>query len=122
VTGDLTNAPLQATAVAQAICNLDTDPNTPGYATPRKPVFLHTIAFGSLFDATNSSSSKTTALNLLQQMQAIGTTQSPGSPTDATTALQSYKIITGTSSTRISNLQTAFSNILQDGLQLTLIK
>jgi hypothetical protein len=123
VVGDPVNSPLQAQAVAQAICNLETDPNTPGYATTRKKVLLHTIAFGSLFNSSNTSSYKTNALNVLQSLQAIGNTQeAPGAPNDPTTPLPSYRVITGPASTRISNLQTAFTNILQDGLQLALIK
>jgi hypothetical protein len=123
VVGDATLAPQQAKDVAQAICNLETDPSTPGYGTTRKKVFLHTIAFGSLFDSSNNSSYKTNALNLLQSLQAIGYTQeAPGQPNDATTPLPSYKVITGPAQTRIDNLQTAFTKILQDGLQLALIK
>jgi hypothetical protein len=123
VVGDTTLAPQEAKDVAQAICNMETDPSTPGYGTTRKKVFVHTIAFGSLFDPSNSSSYKTNALNLLQSLQAIGYTQeAPGQPNDATTALPSYKVITGSAQTRIDNLQTAFTKILQDGLQLALIK
>jgi hypothetical protein len=90
----------------------------PGYATPRKPVYIHTIAFGSLFDSSNSSTYKTNALQLLANMQTIGGTQ----PSGMTGTLPSYKQITGTSAQRITSLQQAFSTILQDGLQLSLIK
>jgi hypothetical protein len=112
-----TDAPTEATDICSQIC-AQYNATNPGYATPRKPVYIHTIAFGSLFDASNSSTYKTTALSLLANMQTIGGTQ----PSGMTGNLPSYKIITGNSQTRISNLQTAFQTILQDGLQMSLIK
>jgi hypothetical protein len=112
-----TDAATQAKDICTQICAQYNAAN-PGYGTPRKPVFVHTIAFGSLFDASNNSTFKTNALSLLSTLQTIGNTQ----PAGLTGTLPSYKIITGTSSQRISSLQQAFSTILQDGLQLSLIK
>jgi hypothetical protein len=101
----------EAIAIAQRLCNPDSGAGS-GFSSARKPVRIHCIAFGSLFD----NGGGTTALNFLQNLQYIGGTQpSPSTP------LPSYKIITGTSQTRINNLQTAYSNIMQDGYSVTLI-
>jgi hypothetical protein len=111
------DASTEATDICSQICAPYNAAN-PGYGTPRKPVNIHTIAFGSLFDANNSSTYKTNALTLLADMQTIGNTQ----PSGLTNDLPSYKKITGNSQTRIDNLQTAFQTILQHGVQMSLIK
>ena len=87
-----------------------------GYATSGKPVLINCIAFGSLFDPSNSSTTSTNALSNLAAMEVIGSVQ----PSGATT-LASSKIIYGSFNTRISNLQTAFTTIVEDGIQLTLV-
>jgi hypothetical protein len=107
----------EATDICSQIC-AQYNASNPGYGTPRKPVYIHTIAFGSLFDSGNNSTYKTNALQLLANMQTVGNTQ----PSGMTSTIPSYKQITGTSQQRIDSLQTAFSTILQDGLQLSLIK
>lgn len=98
----------------QRVCALDTASN-PGYATSNKPVLVHTLAFGGLFE--NNTSLKTSASNFLQQVQTYGKTQSSSS-----TALPSYKIITGDSTTRINKIKTAFTIMMQDGVQVSLYK
>jgi hypothetical protein len=112
-----TDATTESTDICSQIC-AQYNASNPGYGTPRKPVYIHTIAFGSLFDSTNTSTYKTSALQLLANMQTIGNTQ----PSTLSGDLPTYKKITGDSTTRINNLQTAFSTILQDGLQMSLIK
>src|SRR5439155_24655189 len=106
----------QIYGIVDQICAQDTA-SPAGFSTIRKPVKIHCIAFGSLFDPTNFSSSTTQALTLLQNIQYKGQTQSsPGTP------LPSYKIIVGSATTRINNLQQAFSTIMQDGVQVSLIE
>ncbi len=83
------------------------------FSTARRPLRLHTIAFGPVFDGT--SSGRTAALQTLQAMQYHGNTQS-----DPNTALDSYKIITGDDSTVMSQLQTALTKIMQGSLQVAL--
>jgi hypothetical protein len=100
-------------AIASQIC---ADVSAGGYSTTRKPVLIHCIAFGSLFEPTNSSTRKTDALSNLAQLEVIGKVQSAGA-----TTLASNKIIVGDFNTRISNLQSAFSSIMQDGVQVTLL-
>jgi hypothetical protein len=90
----------------------------PGYATTRKPVLVHCIAFGSLFYSSNTSTAQSTALGLLENIQWQGGTQ----PT-ATTALPSYKIINQTSNAdRITAMNQAFTSVMQDAVSVTLIR
>ena len=56
------------------------------------------------------------ALQNLAQMEVIGNVQSSGATTLATN-----KIIVGDYNTRITNLQSAFTSIMEDGIQVTLI-
>ncbi len=100
-------------AIAQQICN---PLASGGFSTTTKPVKINCIAFGSLFEASNTSSNKTNALANLAALEVIGNVQ----PTGATT-LASNKIVVGNYSTRIANMQSAFSSIIQDGIQVTLI-
>jgi Flp pilus assembly protein TadG len=86
------------------------------FSTARKPVLIHCIAFGSLFNPSNSSSYKTNALQNLANLEVIGSVQT-GSPT----SLASNKIIVGDFNTRISLLTSAFNRIMEDGVQVTLI-
>jgi Flp pilus assembly protein TadG len=103
----------QSQTIATQICaNLSAG----GFSTTRKPVLIHSIAFGSLFNASNGSSNKTNALQNLATLEVIGSVQTAGA-----TTLAPNKIITGPFQTRIDNLQAAFTGIMQDGVQVTLI-
>lgn len=103
----------QSQTIATQIC---ADISAGGFSTTRKPVKIHCIAFGSLFNASNSSSYKTNALQNLATLEVIGGVQSSGA-----TTLAANKIVTGNFSTRISDLQAAFTSIMQDGVQVTLV-
>ncbi|MFO0879259.1 MAG: Tad domain-containing protein [Gemmataceae bacterium] len=108
-----TDAATQTLEVVQRLCAQDTD-MTPGYSTRRKPVKVHTMGYGSLFET--ASANRTTAMNLLQSIQYYGGTQDSPS-----LALDEDKIIIGDSTTRINKMQSAFSKIMQDGYSVTLI-
>ncbi|WP_435011137.1 pilus assembly protein TadG-related protein [Tundrisphaera lichenicola] len=114
--------------VAQAICNNGNgvagtpnsevaNPGYPGFATSNKPVLIHTIAFGVVFEI--ASSSQTSAVDLLQSISAIGGTTFPSSPSDPDNG---YKWCTGSLSTRLQKLQQAFANVLDDGNSVSLIQ
>jgi Flp pilus assembly protein TadG len=103
----------QSQNIATQIC---ADVSAGGFSTSRKPVKVHCIAFGSLFESTNTSVNKTNALNNLAQLEVIGSVQPAGA-----TTLASNKIIVGDFNTRINNLQSAFSSIMQDGIQVALV-
>ncbi len=91
------------------ICALDTA-SPPGYSTPSKPVLIHCIGFGPVF--ATGSSDRATSLSILNQMQTIG---------GVTDGMPSYKIIYGPESTVVNSLQHAFTQILQSGVQISLI-
>ncbi len=83
------------------------------YGTNRNPFRLYAIGFGPVFQGANASSAKTT----LQTMQYYAGTQS-----SASTALPSNQIITGTDTQMSTNMIDTFTKILQNGVQIALIK
>jgi hypothetical protein len=84
-----------------------------GYGTSRNPFRLYAIGFGPVFQGANASSAKTT----LQTMQYYAGTQ-----TSAGTALPSNQIITGTDSQMSTNMIDTFTKILENGVQIALLK
>ena len=92
-----------------------------GYSTERKPVIIHCLAFGTLFEPSNSSANQASALARLQEMQFRGG-QAEGEQPNPYTPLPDYKRIVGKSDVRIEKLKEAFSKIMQDGVQVTLIE
>lgn len=103
--------------ICRTICALETA-SPPGYSTPRKPVQIHCIGFGPVYNA--GAPQRAAALATLQQIQYIGSTQaSAGDPMDVN---QPYKIITGSQAQIIQNLQRAFTVILQGGVQVSLLQ
>jgi Flp pilus assembly protein TadG len=83
------------------------------YGSSRNPFRLYAIGFGPVFEGANAAD----ALQTLQSMQYYAGTQS-----SASTALASNQIITGTGSAMSSNMISAFTSILQNGVQVALIK
>lgn len=106
----------QIDALVTRLCALETDPN-PGFSTPRKPVQVHTVAFGPLFD--NASAARTAGLQTLQRIERIGNTQTYSTPN---AWLPDYKIVTGDDEVVIEKLREAISKIMQDGIQVSLIE
>lgn len=111
----------QAKRITEIICNYDTNTTFPGFSLGRKPVKVHCIAFGSLFDPANTGSATVTArntvLDMLQYMQYVGKVQQ-----SATDPLETYKVIYGDGPTKIDKLRTAFQKIMQDGYSVSLIR
>jgi hypothetical protein len=107
----------QIFAICNRVCALDTD-NPPGYSTARKPVLIHCIGFGPVYDV--GAPERAGALATLQQIQYIGKTQA--SPTDPIDVQQPYKIINGTQSQIVTNLQKAFTIIMQGGVEVSLLQ
>ena len=109
-----------AVNVATRICALNTDSNgIPGFATTRKPVIMHTLAFGAIFEPTASGSEASSAVAFLQQLSTIGGTVFPDSASDPTNG---YKWCIGTLDERQSKLQKAFTNILEGTVPVVLVK
>jgi hypothetical protein len=117
------NPSTDAINVATRICALTTDNNNgPGFATPTKPVILHCIAFGALFEAdANGAAGGNAAMSLLQNLSAIGGTGFPSSVTD-TGSPYYYKLCIGTLAQRQAKLQTAFTKIMDDGVAIIMVK
>ncbi len=116
--------------VVQAICNkangtaanvngYSPNPGYPGFATARKPVIIHTIAFGAIFESTASGTDQTNAISLLQKISKVGGTTFPGSAGDANNG---YKWCIGNMEQRKSKLRTAFSAVMDDGVSVILIE
>jgi Flp pilus assembly protein TadG len=100
----------QIVNVCNQICALDTA-NPPGYSSASKKVKIHCIGFGPVFNPSSSSAGPATAF--LNQMQQIG---------NANDGMPDYKIVYGTESSVIADLQQAFRKIMVDGIQITLIQ
>ena len=96
--------------------------NGPGFATPTKPVTIHCIAFGALFNSdANGAAGGNQAMSLLQSLSALGGTGFPTSVTD-TGSPYYYKLCVGTLAQRQSKLQTAFTTIMDDGINIIMVK
>jgi len=83
------------------------------FGTSRNPFRLYTVGFGPVFSGADAAA----ALSTLQTMQFHAGTQN-----NAATPLPSNQIITGSDATMSSNMITTFTNILQNGVQIALIK
>ena len=103
--------------VVQQICALNTA-SPPGYSTSRKKALVYSIGYGTLFDPAYASSLQTTALGFLQSVQFYGNT----SPDTNAGNFPSSQRIYGTPTQRINNMQAAFTNIMQTGTQVSIIK
>jgi hypothetical protein len=114
------SASQSAQNVATAMCALDSaGGNPPGYAQVRKPVLIHCIAFGAIFEPTASGSEQTNAVAFLQALSTIGGTTFPGSAGDAANG---YKWCIGTLAQRQAKLQQAFTNILDETVSIVLVR
>jgi Flp pilus assembly protein TadG len=83
------------------------------YGSTRNPFRLYAIGFGPVFTGTDAAAAKLT----LQTMQYRAGTQS-----DPNTPLPANQIITGTDAQMSANMIATFTNILQSGVQIALIK
>jgi hypothetical protein len=83
------------------------------YGSTRNPFRLYGVGFGPVFQGANASSAETT----LQTMQYYAGTQS-----SISTPLPSNQIITGTDAQMSANMVQTFTNILENGVQIALIK
>jgi hypothetical protein len=82
---------------------------TPGYSTASKKVLIHCIGFGSAFSP--GSATRASGLATLQQMQMLG---------NVNDGMPEYKLIYGNEDEMVAKMQQAFTQILQDGVQVAL--
>ena len=92
------------------ICAFDTA-SPPGYSTTTKKAQIHCIGFGPVF--APGGAGQAAALATLNQMQILG---------NVTDGMPSYKVIYGSQATVVADLQQAFTQILQSGVQISLIQ
>ena len=104
--------------VATKICALDTA-SPPGYAQPQRPVEIHCIAFGAIFESTASGSEQANAISFLQSLSNTGGTTFPSSASDPDNG---YKWCIGTLSDRQVEAPTAFTKILDETESIILVK
>jgi Flp pilus assembly protein TadG len=83
------------------------------YSTSRNPFKLYGLGFGPVFTGPDASE----ALTTLQTMQYYGNTQ-----TSTSTALPTNQVITGTGPQMSASMVSAFTTILQSGVQVALIQ
>jgi hypothetical protein len=100
----------QVNSLCTQLAALDTA-SSPGYSTASKPLLIHCIGFGPDFSPSSSTASQNTAT--LNGMQTIG---------NVNDGMPGYKIIYGDQSSIVSDLQQAFTKILQSGVQISLIQ
>ncbi len=100
----------QVTSIINNLAALNTA-SPAGYSTTNKPFQLHCLGFGPEFDPSNSDATANKA--------TLNTMQVAGGVNDG---MPSYKIINGNQATIVSDLQQAFTIILQSGVQVSLIQ
>jgi Flp pilus assembly protein TadG len=83
------------------------------YSTSRNPFRLYSLGFGPVFNGPNAAS----ALLTLQTMQYYGGTQ-----TNPNTPLDPSQIITGTDAQMLTNMINTFTNLMNSGVQIALIR
>jgi hypothetical protein len=103
--------------VVKQICKLETA-NPPGYSTPRKPALVYPIGYGTLFDPSNPGPAQSDALNFLQTCAYYGNTAGNTSGS----AFPDSRRIYGTNQQRIDRIRQAFTDIMQSGVQVSLIE
>jgi hypothetical protein len=89
-----------------------------GFTTPYQKVLIHCLAYGSMFADSYTYPQKETALTILQKIQYKGNTATSPNAQD----FPDYKRIFGTTEQRISKMQQAFTRIMQDGVQVSLVE
>jgi hypothetical protein len=99
----------QIFGLCSRIAALDTA-SPPGHSTPSKRAQIHCIGFGPVFAPGSSMASAATA--------TLNTMQTNGNITDG---MPAYKIVYGSESQVVQKLQQAFTQILQSGVQISLI-
>src|SRR5262249_44736325 len=107
--------------VAIRLCALTTDTNAgPGFATPGKPVIIHCIAFGSVFENVAAPTAEgRAALNLLQQLSTVGGTPFPSSLSDTDPSHDPWKIVIGDQTQRQNKMTQAFIRIMDSDVPVS---
>jgi hypothetical protein len=92
---------------APGITPFSPNQNYPGFGVAGKPVTIHCLAFGGIFETP--SSTLTSSVSLLQQISAVGGTVFPSSASDPA---DGFKWCIGTIDQRQTRLTQAFQTIM----------
>lgn len=103
--------------VVKQICRSETA-SPPGYSSSRKPALVYSLGYGSLFDPTNSSTTQSNALDFLQTVAYYGNTAKSTNGGD----FPDWQRIYGTNAQRAERMRVAIENIMQAGVQVSLIE
>jgi hypothetical protein len=90
----------------------------PGFSTSYRPMLIYCIGYGSIFDPSFPGAGQTHALTFLQTIQFYGGTATDTNPSNFPSSQQIY----GTPAQRVASMKACFSNIMQAGVQVSLIK
>ncbi len=95
---------------------------TPGYSTSRNPAQVYSLGYGTLFDPNNTSnpSAQSDAFDFLQTVPYYGNVNTVGGTSG--TNFPDWQRIYGDNATRQTRLQSAFTKIMQAGVQVSLIE
>jgi hypothetical protein len=97
-----------------------------GFSRSNKPLLIHAIGFGFLFEpGFQPASEQSGALRALESLQNAGNIVDSEDTSDLFpgSSLASYKVITGDSQERIQKMQKAFTRILQEKtVQVSLVE
>ena len=104
--------------VVQQITAMNTA-SPPGYSTPRKQALVYSIGYGSLFDPANSTLPRqSAALTFLQSVQYYGNVSKDMNGAN----FPDNQLVYGSLANRQTRIQTAFTNIMQAGVQVSLLE
>jgi Flp pilus assembly protein TadG len=108
----------QVYSVVQQIC-ASTTASPPGYATPRKPVQVWCIGYGSLYDPSGPGATvRSNGMTFLRTIMYYS-----GTAPDQTGAnFPDSLLVYGNTGQRITRMQAAFTQIMQSGIQVSLIQ
>lgn len=105
--------------VVKQIC-ASTTASPPGYSTTRKPAQVYALGYGNMFDPANTAytNSQSDALDFLQSVQYYGKVSSDMNGAN----FPDWQRIYGDTTTRQNRLRSAFTKIMQSGVQVSLIE
>jgi len=95
----------------------------PGYGDRRLPVQVRALAFGDLFEPSNSGSPQNNALDFLNEIELIGLRVStPAITRTRAQYVATGRVIYGDAAARVEGIRKAFENIMQSGTTVSLLE
>jgi hypothetical protein len=108
----------QVYGIVQQIC-ASTTASPPGFSTPRKAAQVWCIGYGSLYDPSGPGTTvRSNGMTFLQTIMYYSGT----APNTTGSNFPDSLLVYGTSSQRVTRMQAAFTQIMQSGVQVSLLK